>query len=107
MTHAIYECINGPNKVARVNQYCKNSRCGPYGKIATTACIDVHEERYFRDIASGKTPKCEGCWFPVLEHGYKYADKTFYYDTMRDKDTLFHIFRRTTNNGWVNTTFRQ
>ncbi|OXA46518.1 uncharacterized protein LOC118437689 [Folsomia candida] len=109
MTHAIYECINGPNKVAIVTQYCKNSRCGQVGvgNRFTPDCLDPQKGKYFKDIESGKTAKYEGCWFPKREDGYKYADRTFYYDTRKDDDTLFHIYRRTGGNEWVNTTFRQ
>lgn len=49
MTHALYACINGPNKVARVWKYCENSRCGQVGvgKRHTPDCIDLHKGKYF------------------------------------------------------------
>lgn len=31
MTHAVYKCINGPNKITRVLKYCSNSRCAQVG----------------------------------------------------------------------------
>ncbi|XP_035704190.1 uncharacterized protein LOC118434535 [Folsomia candida] len=98
MTHALYKCINGPNKATTVLKYCENSRCGkvPVGNRFTSDCMDLFKEDYF-----------EGCWFPKLQDGYKYAGKMFYYDTIRDDDMLFHIFRRTGKNTWVNTTFRR
>ncbi|OXA43421.1 hypothetical protein Fcan01_21874 [Folsomia candida] len=65
-----------------VLKYCENSRCGKVavGNRFTSGCMDVFKEDYFKDIETGKTPKCEGCWFPSLKDGYKYSGKMFYYD---------------------------
>ncbi|XP_021963349.1 uncharacterized protein LOC110858782 [Folsomia candida] len=110
MYHTAYDCTGLkqlPNTLAPVLTYCSNSRCGKlriqsgFNTQPSIGCLDLDTEEYFKDMESGKAPKCEGCWFTSVKDGYKYADNFFYHDSL---DGFYTVYKNDKNQ-WVNSTF--